>query len=222
MVWPLGYPEGGSHPDAGFPVGQFKVRYPLAQLVHQDKGIRRLHISQNQAELLATQAADKIGAPQPFGHASADVFQNKVSGLMAQSVVNDLEVVNIHHHQRKTGSTAIALGNGAIQRTLEVAAIGEAGQCVSLGHVHQALLGLFAAHLIQVNEGQHQCTAQHHVEQIDHRVGAADLAKVNVIDNAPDEHKGCAENHAFFLAKQQVGENRHHQHPDESGHRGFR
>mgnify|MGYP000079552757 CR=1 FL=1 len=41
-------------------------------------------------------------------------------------------------------------------------------------------------------------------------------------NGAADKHEGDAEYHAFFFAKQQVGQNRHHQHPDESGHRGFR
>ena len=221
VIWPLGNPEGGGYPDTGITIGQIAFSNPLAQLIHQDKRIRRLHIPQNQAELLATEAADEVRASQALGQASADVFENIVSGLVAQGVVHKLEVVNVHDHESKTGSAAITLGDGPIQCALEIAAIGEARQRISLGHIHQALLGLFAAPLIQVNERQHQGTAQHHVEQIDHRVGAADLAKVDVVDNAADDHEGRAENHAFFLAEQQVGKNRHHQHPDESGHRGF-
>lgn len=59
MIWPLGNPEGGGYPDTGITIGQIAFSNPLAQLIHQDKRIRRLHIPQNQAELLATEAAPK-------------------------------------------------------------------------------------------------------------------------------------------------------------------
>ena len=94
---------------------------------------------------------------------------------MAQGIVDALEVINIHDHQRKRGTAAFTLGNRARQRGLETCPVGQAGQRICLGHFDQPLLCFLTPGFVHVHEHLHQAAAQHHVEKINHAVSRAHI-----------------------------------------------
>ena len=59
-------------------------------------------------ELVATEPADRIGAPHAAGQAPGDLAQHLVAPVVPERVVDQLEVVDVHEHHRHGAATPAA------------------------------------------------------------------------------------------------------------------
>jgi hypothetical protein len=89
--------------------GEAEVAHRLAQrLGHAHRLIERAALEQD-AELIAAQARQRI-APAHLGlQQRADLAEQRIAGAVAAGVVDDLELVDIEVAQRVGGSRALAL-----------------------------------------------------------------------------------------------------------------
>jgi hypothetical protein len=94
-------PAGDRDPDAGPHVELGAVHRDRAREHEQDplgdpRGRRRLGmLGEQDGELVAADARDRVGRAQDGADAAADLGEHIVSAVMAQAVVDDLEVVDV-------------------------------------------------------------------------------------------------------------------------------
>ena len=93
-------------------------------------------------ELVATQARDHVVGTHMLAQALADTAQHQVAGIVAVTVVDRLEVVEIDQHQRHRLATAIGVGHGRLDLLDQVAAVRQFGQRVVECRMLQFLLTL--------------------------------------------------------------------------------
>ena len=88
--------------------------------------------------------ADRVGPAQALEQHAGDPDDQLVAGVVAERVVDRLEVVDVEHQQRAAGAVARDLREVAADLELEAAAVEQAGQRVVVGHVLQLLLEALA------------------------------------------------------------------------------
>ena len=98
----------------------------------QPGGARRRLVArlEDDRELVAAEARERVVVAQELLQARADLAQHLVAGVVAERVVELLEAVEVDQQQRQL---AVALGRGrdrGVQRVDEVAAVAEAGEVV--------------------------------------------------------------------------------------------
>ena len=81
-------------------------------------------------ELVAADAGHELGVGDAGLQARADLAQQPVAGLMAERVVELLEVVEVDQQQRELGLAGAGGGRGLVEAGEQLAAVGEAGQRV--------------------------------------------------------------------------------------------
>ena len=182
-------------------------------------GSHRVGIAQQQPELLATQPPDHIGAAQPLPQHPAQVLQGKVSRFVAPAVIDLLEMIDIQQHQGKLVAAALTLLDALGKQLMKTGAIEYTGQSIHFRHALQRLLRHRAPALIKVHEQQNHQAADHRVADIDQpgsrfRVGIAPQIKQQGRDHERDRQQQSG-----TAPQQQIGEHRHHIHPDERGDR---
>jgi len=103
---------------------------------------------QQHGELLTTDPRGEIDAPCALPQYFADATNGIVAGVVAKTVIQILEVVDVDHQQAKRMIKAHGTANLALELPFEPAAIGQAGQVVGKS-------GLFA--YIEVRLKFEQC-----------------------------------------------------------------
>ncbi len=156
-----------------------------------------VRIRQQDRELIAAEPGDRVGAAQAVAEQRGDRHDQAVSGLVAEGVVDGLEVVEVEHEQRAAVAIAIDVRHVAFEFCLEAAAIQQARERVMVGHVAQ--LALHRAPLCDV----------HKVAQDLHRVAVV-VAQHAHMARDPDRFTVCAQQPtvadvAVDLAANQLG-----------------
>ena len=111
-----------------------RLQDPVAGLV--DLG--RVHVLEQQRELVAAEPGDGVALPHTAGEPLGHVDQHRVAGGVAEAVVDRLEAVQVHEEQRDPGAAA----PGHLQRVLDpveqqsaVRQVGEEVVAGQVGHV---------------------------------------------------------------------------------------
>src|SRR5258708_2475444 len=78
------------------------------QLLRYGRGIFRVtQFGQDHDELVASQSGDRVHLPERAADAFGHLLQQHVADMMAQAVVDDLEMVEIHEYDRSLGMVAL-------------------------------------------------------------------------------------------------------------------
>ena len=93
-----------------------------------------------QHELVAAQAADRVVLAQALGQAAGDLDQQAVAGGVAPAVVDRLEIVEIEIAHGQQVAAPVGLGDGLLQAVGEQQPVGQAGQRIVVGHLFQLFL----------------------------------------------------------------------------------
>ena len=73
-------------------------------------GLRRVDVLAEDRELVAAEARDRVAGAQLAVQARADRAQQLVAGVVAERVVDDLQVVEVQEQQRDPAAVARARG----------------------------------------------------------------------------------------------------------------
>ena len=129
-----------------------------------------IHSAEQDAELVPTQAGDRVRGPQPPVQKPRDAPDQLVPGVMSEGIVDVFEVVEVENQQRAPAPVVSRLGELPGQLLLEAMTVEQAGQCIVISEVLE--LGLKALALRDVVEG-HDGTQQLAAFD-DRRAGALD------------------------------------------------
>ena len=66
-------------------------------LLHPLRRVREARARENQDELLATESARNVAAPQPIAKQPAELAQDTISGVVPERIVEPLQIVQIEH-----------------------------------------------------------------------------------------------------------------------------
>ncbi|HEY3726388.1 MAG TPA: hypothetical protein VGL51_04385 [Solirubrobacteraceae bacterium] len=105
-------------------------------------------VAEQQGELVAAQAGDRVRGPDGTTKPDSDLGQQLVAGGVAEGVVDLLEAVEVHQHHGQPGQVALGLCDGVLDALLEQDPVGKPGQrvvqrlvLVELGLADQLVLG---------------------------------------------------------------------------------
>ena len=119
---------------AGPPPG---ARVGLAQPLDHGLGVGRRGVRQQDEELLAAPAGQLVGLAQAAAHGAGEVLQHAVAHLVAELVVDALEVVQVQQRQAQRAGLAALAGQGLGQALDHVVAVVQPGELVAPGHLLQ-------------------------------------------------------------------------------------
>ena len=77
-------------------------------------------VRQDHRELVAADAGGVVADPQHLAEALAELAERRVAGLMALGVVDDLQPVDVDHHERELPAVAVAAGDGHVEQAVEL------------------------------------------------------------------------------------------------------
>jgi len=146
QVGETGRPVKGDAPDADrqralFSVGRKDRQVDrAADALGNGLGGVLVDIGQVDAEFLAAHAADQVPGPQDGADRAGDDGQRLVARIMAEQVVDGLEIVGIDH-QQGPAAAAPALGQQGADLAGEGAAIEAGGEAVRAGDEAQPQIG---------------------------------------------------------------------------------
>ena len=112
-----------------------------AQVLAQLQRPRGVGLRHQHRELIAGEAGDDVGGAHPLAHGRGDAADQAVAGVVAVSVVDRLEAVDVDDHHRPLAAVAGAEGDVLVELGAEAAAVEQAGQRVVVGEVAQLGLG---------------------------------------------------------------------------------
>ena len=136
------HPEAATDPprDPGFVVGNAEGSQRGTHLLGDLHGPLQGGAGQQQGELLsAVTGSEIVFPPQHFGQQARHLLQALVPHLMTIVIIELLEVVHIHQHQRKRRPGTVAATPGARQGVVEMGPVGDAGQTVEAGRELEVL-----------------------------------------------------------------------------------
>ena len=107
-------------------------------LLGQRQRARLRRARQHERELLAPEPRGHVGLAGRRAQEGGEAPQHVVAGVVAQRVVDALEVVEVDDEQREVAAGA-GVGEVALDRQLEAAAVAQAGERVVRGEVLEAL-----------------------------------------------------------------------------------
>ena len=103
---------------------------------------RRLDLRQHDREFVAAEARHRVGLADALLQTLGGLAQHVVAGLVAERVVDALEVIEIDDEQRELARLAVGLREAARELVHEVLAVRQRGQRVVVGaHVELLVLG---------------------------------------------------------------------------------
>lgn len=102
-----------------------------------DRSVFRIDVRQEDAELLAAQPRDEIGAADIRLDRLCDEAKSVIAALVAEAIVDDLEVVNVEQQQGAVDAVALDLGKVTVDQRGEGAAVETVRQHVGRGRRHQ-------------------------------------------------------------------------------------
>ncbi len=115
---------------------------------------RRLDLGQQHHELIAAETAHRVAgahrAPDPLRHR----LEQLVAGIMAVAIVDLLEMVQVHEHQRQRLMLAAGKPQGLLQPVLQQQPVRQPGQRIMVGTMRQRAR--------QIMRGGHVLQGQHH------------------------------------------------------------
>ena len=100
--------------------------------------LRRVHVLEEQRELVTAQAGDGVALPDAVLQPLGDVDQHRVAGGVPEAVVDRLEAVEVDEQQRDAGAAPPGDLQGVLDPVEQQAAVGEVGEQVvarQVGHV---------------------------------------------------------------------------------------
>ena len=92
--------------------------------------VRGQAVLEQHAELVATQARQRVALAQPLAEHEADLPHQLVAGGMARRVVDELELIEIEIEHRVMPAVLARAREREVQPTLELAPVDEPGQRV--------------------------------------------------------------------------------------------
>ena len=92
----------------------------------------------------AAAARKRVGRAQAAGERLGHMLQEAVAGFVAEAVVDDLEAVEVEKHQRQLPPAAARALHRAFEPAAKERTIGQAGEAVEVGQLHEAVLRLAA------------------------------------------------------------------------------
>jgi len=95
---------------------------------------------QQQGEFVAAQSVDLVGPAYDLAHAFGNPLQQQVATVMAETVIDFLETVQVQEEQGQGLGAAYAVAEQVLQLFGKGLAIAQLGQRVAIGHVEQAVL----------------------------------------------------------------------------------
>ena len=104
----------------------------------------RGEIRENHEELIAAEPRHHVGFAQHLLDARRHLLEHDVAAVMAQRIVDGLEIVQVDEHDRHQGTVAARQRQYRTQALGQVGAIGQAGEHVVVREVLDARLGMFA------------------------------------------------------------------------------
>ena len=166
--------------DAGDALGQLIGRRLARDVLAEDH------------ELIAAQPCDGVACPEAVHEPARHLEQELVSGVVAEGVVDELEVVEIHEQHRSAAVDALGPFEPVVQALAQQGSVGQAGERIVQGLVTDVLLGALALDRV----GQH---VGHGLEK-DHVVRAEIPARARVgaqeaerVPAAADDHRRAAD-----------------------------
>ena len=103
-----------------------------------------LLIDEQNHELVAAEAHHGVHRAQARDHAASDILEQLVAGVVAERVVDDLEVVEIDEGDGHPVVGPLRVAQGLFEAVLEQRAVGQAGESVVVRHEANALLAELA------------------------------------------------------------------------------
>ena len=102
----------------------------LEDLGHRLGVLGAEHVGQQHAELVAAEAGDGVGGAQRGLQPLGDLLEEHVAVVMAERVVDLLEVVEVHDHHGRAAVAALGGAHGLLDAVAEEHAVREAGERV--------------------------------------------------------------------------------------------
>jgi hypothetical protein len=117
-------------------VGKVRAQ-ALADLLRSVQG----RVRQEGDEFLATPTTGEVGCTQAFRHARRHFAQNFVTDAVTVVIVDEFEMIQIEYQDRQRFAVSARLFERTLRLCIEMAAIGDAGQCVLFGKALELALG---------------------------------------------------------------------------------
>lgn len=95
---------------------------------------------QDDRKLISGQPGDELIGPHRRPEPVGESAEQRVARIMTERVVDQLEIVDVEHEQRKAAVSLRRLRQ-AIEFILENDAVGQARQWIMIGHPHRTLFG---------------------------------------------------------------------------------
>ncbi|MNS75758.1 hypothetical protein D3C72_1092860 [compost metagenome] len=134
--------DGGAQADFLMVEGERRFQVIENALGQFRRFVGLLDIGLNQGELIATQACQGAKPAAVGAQAIGQGQQQLIAGLVAELLVDPLEVVQADTQYRDPALQAAGVDQDLVQLLLQLLAVGQAGQEVVLGHAQQAVLCL--------------------------------------------------------------------------------
>lgn len=114
----------------------------MQNLISQAKGVVDLLVVQQDGELVAGEACQHRAARQAVAQPAGEIRQQLVARLMAEAVVDPLEVIDVDQEQAEPGLAVT--GKALLQAADEKRPVAEAGEVIGIGQSLDMLLRQFA------------------------------------------------------------------------------
>ena len=118
------------------------MREGAHEALRDPQGVRLVpHALAEHRELVAAEAGDHVLRAQHGAQARADRAQQLVAGVVAERVVEHLQVVDVEEEQREAAALRVGARDRVAEALEQQGAVGQAGERVVQGVVADALLG---------------------------------------------------------------------------------
>ncbi len=104
-------------------------------------GVHRVEPGAQHRELVAAEAGDDVARPHRLLEALRDLAEQLVAGVVAQSVVDVLEPVDVQEQDGDAGAVAFGPRERVAEEVDEQPPVGEAGEQIVVGAVGEQVLG---------------------------------------------------------------------------------
>ena len=128
--------DAGRHADGLLPERRHVLPHGLDQRLGDHGGLLQIGLGQEERELVAAQPRQHIGPAGAMAQLAGDGLEQVVARLVAEAVVDLLEVIEVHHQHRAAGSVARRALDLLHELLVEAAAVEQARQQVV---VHQVV-----------------------------------------------------------------------------------
>ena len=126
-------------------IDQITIGQVLLNLVgNAGRHHRAIDFRKHDDKFVTAQASHQIAGANGFTQAQSHFFQDLIANMVAEGVVDVLEVVEVNHHQCQAATFALANAQTLCQLRLERKAVRQLGERVVVSQVGEAISRLFA------------------------------------------------------------------------------